>query len=217
MPRPALIGGLAVLGAAWFVVPFLPFGPGFLGHMTMHLGVVAVAAPLLAVGLAGTAFDPTRRLFWLGQPMLAAGLELLVVWGWHAPALHAAAKTIPPVFALEQVSFLAVGLMVWLAAFGAGRGERAGAAGAVGAAGGIGALFLTSMHMTLLGALLALAPRPLYDPALCGFGTVSPLEDQQLGGVLMLLVGGASYLLGGLVLMARLLRPAAPVADGGGP
>jgi putative membrane protein len=208
MRRHGLPAGLLVLGACWFVVPLLPFGPGFLGHMTIHLGVVAVAAPLLALGLAGTALDPTLRWPWLALPVAAAALELVVVWGWHAPALHAATKTTPLVFALEQVSFLAVGLMVWLAAFGTGRGERASAAG------GILALLLTSMHMTLLGALLTLAPRTLYDPALCGFGTISPLQDQQLGGVLMLLVGGASYLIGGLVLMARLLRPAAPAGEG---
>ncbi|MFC7553637.1 hypothetical protein ACFQU7_17415 [Pseudoroseomonas wenyumeiae] len=33
------------------------------------------------------------------------------------------------------------------------------------------------------------------------------LEDQSLGGVVMLLVGGAAYLAGGLILAARLLGP----------
>jgi putative membrane protein len=54
------------------------------------------------------------------------------------------------------------------------------------------------MHMTLLGALFALPPRPLYAHA-------GSLADQHLGGVIMLLVGGASYLAGGLWLTARVL------------
>ena len=80
-----------------------------------------------------------------------------MVWTWHAPSLHAAARASSAVMALEQACFLVAGLVVWLSAFGRGRGP----ARAVWA-GGILALFLTSMHMTLLGALLALSPRPLY-------------------------------------------------------
>ena len=69
------------------------------------------------------------------------------------------------------------------------------------------------MHMTLLGVLLALAGRPLYlhagPPA---FG-LSPLQDQHLGGVIMLVYGGISYLLGGLLLLAGLLRKESDLAS----
>jgi putative membrane protein len=63
----------------------------------------------------------------------------------------------------------------------------------------------TSMHMTLLGALFALAKRPLFVHA-AEAPAISALDDQQLGGVIMLLVGGASYLAGGLWLTAAILR-----------
>ena len=53
--------------------------------------------------------------------------------------------------------FLGAGLFLWLTCFGAARR----AAPAHDAAGAF-ALLLTSIHMTLLGALLALSPRPLY-------------------------------------------------------
>jgi putative membrane protein len=65
------------------------------------------------------------------------------------------------------------------------------------------------MHMTLLGALLALAPRPLYihlHEQAGGLAGLTPLDDQHLGGAIMLLVGGVSYLSGGLLMTARLLR-----------
>ena len=66
---------------------------------------------------------------------------------------------------------------------------------------------LTSMHMTILGALLALASRPVYEHH-TGLASLSPLQDQHLGGAVMILVGGIAYLSGGLVLTAGLLHPA---------
>lgn len=193
---PLMLGLLALL-IAWLVLAPQSIRLGFLGHMTMHVLVIAIAAPLLALGLAGSRFDPTPHVPLLFAPILATVLEFAVVWGWHAPALHFAARVFPSVLALEQLTFLIAGLLVWLSAFG-GDGRASGP--------GILGLFLTSMHMTLLGALLASSPRLLFDPAICGTGGFTPLQDQHLGGVLMLLVGGTSYLVGGLALMARLLR-----------
>lgn len=191
-------------GAA--VLAFLWFGPlprlaadSFSVHMTMHMGIVAVAAPLLALGIAGGRFDPVKRVPALFPPVPLSLVELVVVWAFHAPALHHAARHGALGFAAEQGAFLVSGLLVWLSAFGGDRArrERAGA--------DIAALLLTSMHMTLLGALLALTPRALYAHAGSGLG-LAPLEDQQLGGAIMLAVGGVVYLAGGLWLTAALLR-----------
>lgn len=198
----ALWLGLGVLALAWGGPLRLALGASFTGHMVMHMAVVAVAAPLLAIGLSGTVLDPARRLRARAAPLLAALLEFALVWGWHAPAAHAAAQAHPGWKALEQGSFLLAGLLVWSGCLGAAAGQGARAAGMVG-------LLLTSMHMTLLGGLLALAPRPLYDHAGCLW--LDALQDQSLGGVVMLLVGGAAYLAGGLWLGARLLE--APADD----
>ena len=62
------------------------------------------------------------------------------------------------------------------------------------------ALLLTAGHMTLLGVLLALSPRHLF-----GIGPIT--HDQELGGVLMLAIGGAAYLVGRLMLLAYLPKP----------
>ena len=200
MTRPVLlITGLVVLAATW-LGPLPSLAPQyFSAHMTMHMAVVAVAAPLIALGLSGGRTDPTHRYPALFSPIPASVVELLIVWGWHAPALHHAARTSIGGLVAEQGMFLLSGLLVWLAAFGSEArrsGHRAGA--------GVVALLLTSMHMTLLGALLGLAPRALY-----GHGTPggpSPLDEQHLGGAIMLGVGGVSYLAGGLWLSVRLLN-----------
>ena len=200
MCRALLLCGLLMLAAVWLgPLPQLA-RHAFFAHMTMHMGVVAVAAPLLAVGVAGGRLDPVRKAPGLFAPIPASVLELVVVWAWHAPAPHLAARHGAAGLAAEQGMFLLAGLFVWLSAFGGDarrRGNRT-AAGVVG-------LLLTSMHMTLLGALLALTPRPLYAH-MAGFAGLTPLQDQHLGGAIMLLVGGISYLLGGLWLTAGLLR-----------
>jgi len=48
---------------------------------------------------------------------------------------------------------------------------------------------------------------PLFEHAHgAGAAGIGPLADQHLGGAIMLLVGGVSYLAGGLWLAAGLLR-----------
>lgn len=196
--------GLAVLAGAWLgPLPALA-AEHFAAHMTMHVAVVAVAAPLLAIGVAGRRLDPVRRWPAPFHPLLVSTVELFVVWAWHAPALHHLSRHHAGAMAVEQGSFLLVGVALWLAAFGGAPQQRLQRRVA-----GIGGLLMTSMHMTLLGVLLALAPRALYGH--------DELEDQQRGGVLMLAAGGSSYLAGGLYLLAGLLRPGPRQAGADGP
>ncbi|WP_066718829.1 cytochrome c oxidase assembly protein [Sphingomonas pituitosa] len=183
--------GAALLGLGWMLA-----GQGMTGHMAAHMLAVAVAAPCVALGIAGTRVDPARRLPRIITPLAMSVVELGVVWSWHLPALRTAAAHSALLLALEQASFLAAGVLLWSAVLAPGARAM-----------GVGALLLTSMHMTLLGALIGLAPRPLY-PAMAHAAPwgLAPLADQQLAGVVMLLVGGAAYFLGGLGLLATMLR-----------
>lgn len=205
MRRAALVLGLLTLALIW-AGPLLTVWRGsFAAHMLAHMGVVAIAAPLLAIGLS-----PLARRWWpaasspeksLPSLVLVASLaELVIVWGWHAPAARQWAESSVPATFIEQATFLLAGLFLWLTAI-ARNGEPAQDAS------GAFALLLTSIHMTLLGALLSLAPRPLYGlgDVTC-FGLVlGASQDQALGGVIMLLIGAAVYLAGGVFLLARLL------------
>lgn len=189
--RPApLAAGLAFLAFAWFGPLSAWAHLGFAGHMAAHMTVVGLAAPLLAIGLAEPLARVEARARRLFSPIVASSVEMVTVWGWHAPGPHAAARGAPAMFAVEQGMFLAAGLLVWASALPADD-ERA--------AGGVFTLLFTSMHMTLLGALILLSPRILYHHAMT-------IEDQQMGGTIMLAIGGAVYLAGGLALMARLLK-----------
>lgn len=197
---PSALGFLA-LGLAWLALAS-DGGRAFYVHMSAHMGVVAVAAPLLALGVTGTRYDPSRRAPGLFAPIPASLVEFVTVWAWHAPALHHAARHRAAWAVAEQASFLVTGLWVWVSALG-GRD----APGRERTAAGVVALLLTSMHMTLLGALIGLSPRVLY-PACGGHTSLASLDDQHLGGAVMLIVGGASYLAGGVALTRGLLQTA---------
>jgi putative membrane protein len=143
-------------------------------HMAWHMLLVTVAAPMAAAAIAGTQRDPVRAAPAAFSPVAACLLEFLIVWGWHLPALHVAARHQGIWFAAEQLSFAGAALFLWLSIIGGDPRERRARAGS-----GVIALVLTFAHMTMLGVLIALAPRELY-----GHGD---LADQQLGGAVMVI------------------------------
>lgn len=174
---------------AWF----WPFPDhSFAGHMTSHMTTVAIAAPLVAVGIAGSRLDPVMRFPNWFSPLFLSMVEFFVVWFWHMPRMHHAAMMSAAVLVAEQASFLATGLALWISIFGGREEERQTRYGK-----GLAALLLTLMHMTLLGAILMLSPRPLY--------AMITLGEQQWGGALMLILGSLSYCAGGLWLASALL------------
>lgn len=193
--------GLLVLASAWITL-ILGNKQSFSVHMIVHMAVVAGAAPLLAAGLAGGVYDVVSRSRVL-TPLVASMVELFVVWGWHSPAARDLAEGSVLVRGLEQVSFLMAGLILWLSCLSGSGGEKDSRR----LAGTLGLLF-TSMHMTLLGALLSLSPRPLYgEGEVTCFGVpLTAGQDQQVGAVVMLLIGAAVYLAGGVTLLGRTLN-----------
>ena len=191
--RPLTLGAASLI-VAWVVVLPIDAAP-FGAHMAAHMIVVAVAAPLIALGLRGTAIEVAAP-----SAIAASMIELFVVWVWHAPALHAAASGSVAVLALEQAAFLAAGLTLWMAALRALDDRELAPASVV-------ALLTTSMHMTLLGALLALTPRRLFTHEVACDPWIHPVHDQQIGGAIMIVLGGGVYLAGGLWLTARVLWP----------
>ena len=101
--------------------------------------------------------------------------------------------------ALEHASFFGTALLFWRVVLDARTSRRAGPA--------LGASFATLFHSSLLGALITMAPYPLYSwyrgrAELWGLST---LEDQQLAGLLMWVPVGTVYLATCLVLASRLV------------
>lgn len=205
--------GLALLAAA-LIWPLDALGEwSFAAHMGQHLLLIVLAPPLLVLGapLAPlAAFAPARRFLayvpWrrLTHPLAASALHGAVVWAWHAPGLFEWALRFEAAHVLEHATMLGSALLFWWALVHAARGRASGFGGS------LVCLFLTMLHMGLLGALLTFAPRPLYPvygdrPEALG---LAPLEDQQLAGLIMWVPGGLGYLLAALGLAAAWLRQA---------
>ena len=110
-----LVAGTLLLAATWIgPLPELS-RHSFASHMAMHMSVVALASPMIAFGLAGQRFDPVRAgqaipsapglgsvAAILFSPIVASAVEFMVVWSWHAPALHHAARHSTALLVLEQ-------------------------------------------------------------------------------------------------------------------
>ncbi|MHB1122817.1 MAG: cytochrome c oxidase assembly protein [Ramlibacter sp.] len=220
-PAAFAAGWLAL--AAALVTPLDALGSRlFAAHMVQHELLMVVAAPLLVLGRplgAWTwALAPSHRrrvgaatrwrwlaAAWGGitRPVTAWMLHAIALWAWHVPVLFEAALRHEAVHILQHTTFLGTALLFWWAVLGGDpRSPRGGFA--------LAYLFATMMHTGALGALLTFAPTawyPAYEQAGGAFG-LTPLEDQQLGGLIMWVPGGIAYVIAGLALVGRLLaRP----------
>lgn len=195
----------------------------FAAHMIEHELLMIVAAPLLAYArpsnaliwslpsmwrpAVGAFFNsaPIRAIWsFIGHPVAATILHGAALWLWHAPVLYTLALSNEAVHRIEHLSFFFTGLLFWwtlLYGRGADRGERVRDAVA------IGCLFLTLLHSGVLGALLTLSTRVWYPAQVlfsADFG-LTPLEDQQLAGILMWVPMGTVYTAAALFFAHRLL------------
>jgi cytochrome c oxidase assembly factor CtaG len=192
----------------------------FTFHMIEHEIVMAVAAPLLILArplgpllwalprvarqrLAGLTQKRAWRTGWnaLTRPITATTLHGIAIWIWHLPMLFDAAVESVVLHRVQHLSFLVTALLFWWALV-----RRSAAGGAVSH------LFVTMLHTSVLGALMALAPRVLYtvqtEHAL-DWG-LTQLEDQQLAGLIMWVPAGTVYAGAALAFAARWIRRSSP-------
>ena len=210
--------GAAVLFVA-LISPLHPLGETLLAaHMAQHALLIAVAPLLLLFGKPGLVFAWALPAGWrrdflgsttwrslagigdaLSRPLSAALVHALALWFWHAPAAFNTAVASYGLHALEHSIFFGTALLFWRAIFDAHSNRRAAPA--------LGASFATLMHGGLLGALITLAPYPLYTwyQGRTKLWGLSALEDQQLAGLLMWVPMGIVYLAVCLVLASRLI------------
>lgn len=186
--RRAGVAGWAV-AALLFISPFCALTSALFAARAMHhLLLIGVLAPLVVLALPRHGRAPGSLILW-------AGCHALIVWLWHVPELYAAALSSHTLYWLMQASLLGSAVGLWL---------KVRAAEPLAA---VAALLATMVQMGLLGALLTFARGPLYAPH---FGTTSawgltPLEDQQLAGLIMWAPGAGLYLLAAAGILARWL------------
>jgi putative membrane protein len=195
-------------------------------HMLQHLTLMAVAAPLLVIGY------PELVLLWVlpprarravgrwpqrnavagalwrasWNPLLIWSVHALAVWVWHVPVLYELALVDPLIHDVEHLTFFLAAVLFWRVAIDPRSSLRLNP--------GLGVLYLftTSLHTSALGALMALSPRPWY-PVYIGRTEVwnlTPIEDQQLAGLIMWMPGCTVYALAAAVLLGLWLQGMEP-------
>lgn len=194
----------------------------FSAHMSQHEVLMLVAAPLLVLGRPLVVFlwafpvNWSRRIGTLGKvgwvqhawrlltiPLVAWLVHAVALWIWHVPVLFEAVLQNEWVHTLQHLSFLLSALLFWWALIH-------GPQGAMGYGAAVLYLFTTSIHSGALGALLTLAGSvwyPSYTGLTSSWG-LTPLEDQQLGGLIMWIPAGLVYIIAALALFAGWLREA---------
>lgn len=217
---------MAAFWSGWIVLalallsPLHPLGEVlFSAHMLQHELLMLAAAPLLVLSrplvpmLWGMPLSwrrgvgrfsktaPVQRVWqFLTAPVAAWAISGVALWVWHAPQLFQATLDNEWIHTAQHLSFFLSALLFWWSLF------YSRAPGGYGA--GVLSIFTTALHTSILGALLTFAP-VLWYPAYrdtVGPWHLTPLEDQQIGGLIMWVPAGLVYIAAGLVLFAAWLR-----------
>jgi putative membrane protein len=163
------------------------------GHMIQHTILFDEAAMLLAVGLTGPVLVPLLtkpgigRLQVLMHPVVAVVLWLVVMYGWHLPPCYQLAAEHEGVHLCEHASFIAAGVVMWLALLGPfpkpewfGNGAKA--------------IYVAVIHFSTMGLANILmwsgaVLYPFYGASDRAHG-IAPITDQSLAGVVLMLQSG---------------------------
>ncbi len=197
---PLFLAGVAIVLVA-LVSPLDAIAEEYLqsAHMLQHvlladlgiaLTLVALRGPLSLFFLPRDLLAPLARTTWLRRvlsfllrPWVAMSLWLAALVAWHVPTLYDAALENPLVHRLEHLSLVVVGLLVWSVIIDPTGHGRLSLAGRIGVA---VAVFWAGQ---LLAYVFVFGFEPYYDVYVDAperlFG-LSPLTDQKLAGVVMM-------------------------------
>jgi putative membrane protein len=200
----------------------------FVAHMIEHEVLMVIAAPLLAVArpvgaflwalpqtwrtrLGTAAQHPLIAAPWhtLRNPLVATMLHGIALWAWHMPALYSTVLTDLAMHRLQHACFFFSAALFWWSLFYGPMRER-------GYGIAVACLFFTSLHSAILGIFLTLA-RGLWYPqqgSFAEFCGLTPLQDQQLAGLVMWVPPGLIYLGFALFFAGRWIARAGHIGGG---
>ena len=165
----------------------------FSAHMAQHLGLILVFPPLLLYGTPAWVVRPLLRPRWVSwfarratRPLAAGLLFSVPITLWHFPQFYEAALAHHPLHIVQHLVFIATAVIMWWPILSpVPELPRASYMTQ------LLYLFVLGLPMSLAGALITLADGVLYPfyvsaPRVWG---LTPMADQQLGGLLMWVVG----------------------------
>lgn len=170
----------------------------FSAHMVQHLLLTIVGPPLMVAGLPAWLVTPllknpilARIARGLTYPLVAFLLYNVNFWLWHAPALYNATLTDEKLHILEHMTFIGLSVLYWWPVFSPLKEVLP----RLSTGGRVLYIFLGGMPTVALGAGLTFSP-PLYTPYIYAprVWGLSPVMDQQLGGLIMWIPANIAYI-----------------------
>jgi putative membrane protein len=163
-----------------------------IAHMTEHLMLGDIAPLLLVLGLTGPLLQPVLairlfdRLRILASPAIALPLWAVNLFFWHTPPLYDAAYGTAPIHALEHVTFVLFGCLMWMPVFGPLPTPR-------WFTGAWKVVYVVAVRFVgvVLGNILMWSGTVLYTVYATGerHWNIAPLADQSTAGAVMMLEG----------------------------
>lgn len=177
--------GLVLLAAALFSPISALAEERLTAHMVQHLLIGDLAPLALLAGLTGPllrpvlALPPARALRVLMHPAVTLPLWAANLYLWHIPGAYEAAITNDLVHAVQHVSFLTAGILVWAPVL-----EVVPAPAWFGTAAKLGYVVGVRLTAALLANVFFWAPEVFYDPY-----AAAGVSDQAVAGGAMMVEG----------------------------
>jgi putative membrane protein len=159
-------------------------------HMAQHLALGDFAALLLVIGMPGPMMQPLLhikvidRLRFLANPVPAITVWAVNFYVWHLPFMYKAAYENDLIHACQHTTFLIFGAIMWMPLFG-----PLPTPVWFGSLGKLGYIIAVRLLGTLLGNVFIWSGTVFYTFYAAGeaHAGVSPLTDQSVAGVVMML------------------------------
>lgn len=169
----------------------------FSGHMVQHLLLTLVVPPLLVYGTPGGMLRPALRNRAVAalarrvtKPISCFVIFNVVIAAWHLPPLYNLAMRHHPVHIAEHLMFMASAVIMWWPYL-----SPLPELPRLAYPGQMLYSFLMSLPMSIVAIYITMADHVLYPayssaPRIWG---ISPLQDQQIGGLIMWIPGGLFF------------------------
>lgn len=173
-------------------------------HMVQHVLLTLIAPPLLVLGTPAWLIRPMLRPNWafraarlLTHPIAAIALFNIIFSIWHIPALYNSSLNSEAFHALEHIMMVSTAMLMWWPL-----ASNMPELPRLNYPLQLGYLFALSVAQIIVFAIITFAEEPIYEfyvnaPRIWG---LSPLLDQQLGGIIMK-VGSGIYFLTLLIII----------------
>lgn len=171
----------------------------FSAHMVQHLLLTMVMPPLLIAGVPGWMLRPLLRNRAIAtaarvvtRPIACFAIFNIVIAMWHLPVFYNAAMNNHNIHILEHLMFMAAAVLMWWPLT-----SQLPELPRLSYPGQMLYCFLMILPMSIVAVYISMADQVLY-PAYAAaprITSLSPLDDQLLGGLIMWVPGGMIFMI----------------------